>query len=713
MVGSAVVGAQFVAGQAARNALFLDRFEPRSLPPLIIATSVVSILLVVVGSRMLRRVAPSTYVPAAFAASAVLILAEWGLTFAVPGLAAWIVYLQVSGLGPMLGSGFWLIASERFDPRTAKKHYGEIAGAGTLGGLAGGLVAARVASAADVGAMLPLVAALQAACAWQLRAGWRATGRMPEAHKTGQADDKVPSGLHVLTGSAYLQRLAALVLLGTLSASFIDYVFMVQVKATFEEGPALGSFFSLYYATISLAAFIVQMFGSRLVLQKLGLGAAASAPGLAVAVGGAVSFFVPGLRSIALARGSEAICRKSLLRTGYELFYTPLAPGDKRAVKTVIDVGADRAGDIIGATVIQALLWMPGERQAPALLGLAVACSVVALIVGRRMTRGYVTALERSLLDRSVEADLSDIEDVTTRTVVLRTLRRAKPGTASIPAVDPSVQEIVALHSRDADAIRAVLTSEQGLPASLVPHAIPLLEWDPVANDVIRALRKVAEEHVGAFVDALVDPNQPFAVRRRLARVFSVCVSQRAVDGLTLGLDDMRFEVRFYCARSLSAIVQKNPRVRIDRDTVLRVVRREVAASRSVWEGRRLLDDMASLDEEGTRLDALVSARASRSLAHVFTLLALVLPPEPLRVAFAGLHATDQALRGTALEYLDAVLPPEIRERLWPFLEDERRRRPPARPRDEIVADLLRSNASIARNLDALGLPNAGRERTK
>jgi ATP/ADP translocase len=132
----------------------------------------------------------------------------------------------------MLGSGVWLIASERFDPRTAKKHFGEIAAAGTLGGLVGGLVAARVAAAADVAAMLPLVAALQAACAWQLRGASRATGRMPELHKAGPAADKTPSGLQVLIESAYLQRLAALVLLGTLCAIFIDYIFMVQVKAT-------------------------------------------------------------------------------------------------------------------------------------------------------------------------------------------------------------------------------------------------------------------------------------------------------------------------------------------------------------------------------------------------------------------------------------------------------------------------------------------------
>ncbi len=81
-----------------------------------------------------------------------------------------------------------------------------------------------------------------------------------------------------------------------------------------------------------------------------------------------------------------------------------------------------------------------------------------------------------------------------------------------------------------------------------MPHVIPLLAWDPVAEHAMFALRKVAEEHVGQLADALIDPNQDFAVRRRLARVFSVCVSQRAADGLLLGLDDLRFDVRFQAA---------------------------------------------------------------------------------------------------------------------------------------------------------------------
>src|SRR5262249_53115101 len=129
--------------------------------------------------------------------------------------------------------------------------------------------------------------------------------------------------------------------------------------------------------------------------------------------------------------------------------------------------------------------------------------------------------------------------------------------------LDEDIRQIVALRSRDRDRVRRVLDSERGLPAILIPHVIPLLAWDPVAADAADALRRVAEERIGQLIDALIDPNQDFAIRRRLARVFSTCVSQRAAEGAILGLEDQRFEVRFQCARSLVAIVEKNLRVKI------------------------------------------------------------------------------------------------------------------------------------------------------
>ena len=49
-------------------------------------------------------------------------------------------------------------------------------------------------------------------------------------------------------------------------------------------------------------------------------------------------------------------------------------------------------------------------------------------------------------------------------------------------------------------------------------------------------------------------------------------------------------------------------------------------------------------------------------------LLGIVLPTKPVSIAYQGLFTDDRALRGTSLEYLESVLPEDIRVRLWPFL---------------------------------------------
>jgi hypothetical protein len=62
-------------------------------------------------------------------------------------------------------------------------------------------------------------------------------------------------------------------------------------------------------------------------------------------------------------------------------------------------------------------------------------------------------------------------------------------------------------------------------------------------------------------------------------------------------------------------------------------------------------------------------------------------------------------LRGTALEYLETVLPPAIHDLLWPHLEPERSGRGAPRPprdREQVLGDLLRSNQSIEIDLEAL-----------
>jgi hypothetical protein len=577
-----------------------------------------------------------------------------------------------------------------------------------------------------INAMLPALAIMNLFCAWQIRR--LAMQALPPSfapHAT-LADDQLPPsavrpGLRVLRDAPYLQNLAALVLLGTAGATLVDYVFKVQAVAAFGRGDALLRFFAVYYAAISLLTFVIQTSSSRVALEKLGLAVTAGTPSLALIFTGIGSLFAPGLQSVALARGGESVFRGSLFRSGYELFYTPIPLAEKSAAKSIIDVGFDRLGDAVGGGIIRVLIvtLSPMWQGTGILIG-AILCSVAALAIATRLNRGYIQTLERSLLNRAVELELGDVHDVTTRTVMFNTVLLGGPNmfqrspsratrrfTAPAPAAgapvpaDAEVLKIAALRSRDAPRVLATLRELDTVPAYLIQHVIPLLAWDAVAQEAMIALRKVAEDRIGELTDALLDPNQPFVIRRRIARVFSVCSSQRAADGLLLALDDLRFEVRFHCARSLTSIRARNPGIRIDRDRIFEVVQREAAVGRPVWDSKRLLPQF---DDAGPNMfvDDFVKDRANRSLVHVFTLLALVLPAEPLQIAFRGLHTDDQNLRGTALEYLEGVLPPPIRERLWPYLEDNRQKTVVSRPREQILQDLLRSHQSIMLNLEEL-----------
>jgi hypothetical protein len=614
---------------------------------------------------------------------------EWLLTYASPKSAAVLLYLHMSGLGPLLGSGFWLMASERFDPRTAKRRFGQIQGAGTAGGLVGGLMAERVGALFGIAALLPALALLNFLCAWVVRRLAREGGTRDRVEA---GSDLVPiaprSGFRVLAEAPYLRNVAALVVVGTMSTALLDYAFKAEAVGQFGQGNGLIRFFAVYYAVISLVTFSTQTFASRPALERFGLATAASTPAAASLFGAAGSLLAPGLPSIAITRGGESVLRSALFRASYEQFYTPIPPAEKRVAKAIIDVGFDRFGEVMGAAFVGiVLLVLPSSPSVViVILSAVIVSSAIAVLIARRLNRSYVETLENSLLSRAVEIDLSEIVDLTTRSTVLRTLAQSRGSMdADIqPMVssrvtdrdsrirDDELQKIVRLRSRDRREILSVLRGEESLKPALVPHVIGLLARDDVAQDAVRALSKVAEGHVGELVDRLIDPNEDFAVRRRLPRVFSVCVSQRAVDGLMLGLDDLRFEVRFQCGRSLAAIVEKSPIARIDSDRVRAVVLREVAVSRSVWESRRLLDQVEA-GEEASFTAELVRHRADQSLVHVFTLLSLILPREPLLVAVRGLHSEDENLQATALEYLERILPPAIRDGLWPFLEDRGR----------------------------------------
>src|SRR5687768_6319821 len=241
MLCSAAVTGQFVAGKATRDALFLTSLGFDALPMMLIVASAASMLLVAVHARWTARVPPATIIQVLFAASGILFVCEWAIRFTAPGATAVLLFLHTSATGPLLTSGFWLIATERFEPRAAKRRFGQITGAGTLAGLLGALIAERVAATVGAPAMLLVFGGLQLQTVW-LFSRFTA-GAQPSSERqhldAAPRSSKTRSSLRAIAEAPHLRQLVALVLLGSTSAALLDYLFKAKAVEAIGTGDRL------------------------------------------------------------------------------------------------------------------------------------------------------------------------------------------------------------------------------------------------------------------------------------------------------------------------------------------------------------------------------------------------------------------------------------------------------------------------------------------
>ena len=92
-----------------------------------------------------------------------------------------------------------------------------------------------------------------------------------------------------------------------------------------------------------------------------------------------------------------------------------------------------------------------------------------------------------------------------------------------------------------------------------------------------------------------------------------------------------------------------------------------------------------------------LGVRGELSLEHTFRLLSLIMEPEVVRAAFHGIILDDEKLKSFSLEYLEQVLPADVRKKLWPFIGDisDQKRRRSLRPLNEVVSDLMTTGATL------------------
>ncbi|HVH55497.1 MAG TPA: hypothetical protein VM791_04550 [Vicinamibacterales bacterium] len=682
---AAALIAHQVGSNALRDGLFLSFFPVSRLPYFMGGAAVLALPAAQLSGRVLTRFGPNRVLPAILASSALLFVAEWVLLGWLPRTASVLLYLHSSVLGAIAISAFWSLLNERFDPHSAKPLMGRVAAAATFGGLIGGLGAERVAALLPWGALLLVLAAVAAACV----AGAVALGKGAPPRPAPITVMDETSGWAHIRRQPLLRNLALVITLASMLAGFVDYLLKAEAVTYFGKGEALVRFFGLFYAGTALSAVAIQYTLGRVALVRLGLGGSVASHAVIVGTGTLLGFVAPFPWRGVLPRGLDLAVRNSIFRAGYELLYTPLAEGMKRSAKSTIDVACDCAGKGAGAGLIVIFAAVAPSSAFAAVNVAAVVAAGAEFVVARRLRTEYVRALEGglrrqgeqlepapqySMADFTIAGGMAGLD----RASIQRALGGAEgseiaTAVSHVPVADPVVAAIVELRSQDLTRLRAALRNLPDDPL-LVGALVPLLARDEIVRQVVTALAGFGARAAGEMASVLLDPASPDVVRRRLPLALKSCPSPLARDALLAALDSPSFELRRRCARALIALTDEYPNLLSPFPGVLTFVEREVHA-----------DAEPHLVRE-----------------QVFNLLALALEREPVRIAARSFATDDAYLRGTALEYLETVLPARIFSALGPLLAVSGP--PPARKLTaaDARAELLRAGTTMMVSRDEI-----------
>ncbi|HET7542685.1 MAG TPA: hypothetical protein VFK05_22595 [Polyangiaceae bacterium] len=677
LAAAALALAHHVAARSLREGLFLATFPVSELPKAMLGAALFAIPMALLVTRWMARFGPGRLTPILFLLSACGSVCEWWLLPELPRAIAIAVYLHVSIGGALLVSAFWSIINECFDPHSLKAVIGRIGGFCTLGGLAGGLMMERVAHALSARTSLLFLGMISLSTAVFMQ-------RLGRGLPAGKPAPEGPRARERLTG--YLKTLALLVACTAAVSAFGDFALKQAAAARFANLESLVRFFAVFYTAAALVSFLLQVLVSRWLLDTLGVGRTLSIPPLFAMVLGTLSLFVPSLVTIGAMRGSDLALGPSLYRTAFEPLFTPVAAASKRRSKALIDVVFDKGGETLASIVILALLGAGPVLSLRAPSALVVLASALAVLLSLRAQRGYVSELEASLLAGTSNDDLPEPDDArrllllgTTmdadrermieqiahlRQAKAESLRRSLPSPRPHEPVEQLVSALRVLLGSDPEAIRALL-SGPALDPRLAAFVIPHLGEDALAKPAVEALRAMGPAIFGVLSEAMHSTTLPSVVRRRIPHVLRSARGERVVYSLFGALSCSAIEVRYRAALALSEVIRDDRELLPEPARVHALVLKEVS-------GGPL--DRASID-------------------HVFALLALTMHRGSLELARQGVLSEDRKLRGTALEYLESLLPEAVRSPLVTALAELAGPRDTAdkQPKIDLVGELRRS----------------------
>ncbi|MDH7575513.1 MAG: MFS transporter [Candidatus Saccharicenans sp.] len=236
---------------------------------------------------------------------------------------------------------FWIMVNDLYHPHQARRLIGFLVSGGLLGGVSGALLASRLARHLGTENLLLICPVLLLFCLVIIFFYSRLPGKEEKQSAPSGARSTPLTTWREIRSSRYLSLLAAIVAMGMIITTLVDFQFVSVVGSRFAEQDARTSFLGSFLTVLLVFSYLLHVTMTTRILRQSGLRLALLIAPAFLLLGSLAIFFVPAIYMIywaVIIKGTDKSLSYSLNQSVRELLYVPVSPEIKYRAKVFIDM---------------------------------------------------------------------------------------------------------------------------------------------------------------------------------------------------------------------------------------------------------------------------------------------------------------------------------------------------------------------------------------